>query len=304
MARRDSFVDTPRRRCPSSPPAPRRSSRWWRSRPSDVTVAGRQGGRQRGRGGHRVLRDRRRARPGSSATAARSPRSGPGGFFGDLALLDRAPRNASVIADTELELAKLGQREFDALLDAPRLLEEAARRPRAPPARTGRPTASSPLEPVTLFRAVVSFRRALCRSRTTSSSSSACSSRSARSPRASPRGSPSGTTTRAITREPFGNIPDPIYWAFYVTAAIMLFVCAWLVSQRVRNYERGAPDDRRTNKRNVHRRMKDFRAGVWMQTLLRDPAAGPHALVHLLRLPRGCSSPPSSSRSTTSSPTT
>ena len=54
----------------------------------------------------------------------------------------------------------------------------------------------------------------------------------------------------------------------------MLFVCAWLVSQRVKNYERGAPDDRRTNKRNFHQRMKDFRAGVWMQTLLRDPAAG------------------------------
>ena len=77
-----------------------------------------------------------------------------------------------------------------------------------------------------------------------------------------------------ITREPFGGIPNAVYWAFYVTAAVMLFVCAWLISQRVKNYERGAPDDRRTNRRNVHRRMKDFRAGVWMQTLLRDPAAG------------------------------
>ena len=65
-----------------------------------------------------------------------------------------------------------------------------------------------------------------------------------------------------------------MYWAFYATAAVMLFVCAWLVSQRVRNYERGAPDDRRTTKKNFHHRMRDFRAGVWMQTLLRDPAAG------------------------------
>jgi Fe-S oxidoreductase/nitrate reductase gamma subunit len=77
-----------------------------------------------------------------------------------------------------------------------------------------------------------------------------------------------------IAREPFGNIPDAMYWAFYVVAATMLFVCAWLVSQRVRNYERGKPDDRRTTKKNVHRRLRDFRAGVWMQTLLRDPAAG------------------------------
>ncbi|MET0421066.1 MAG: heterodisulfide reductase-related iron-sulfur binding cluster [Acidimicrobiia bacterium] len=77
-----------------------------------------------------------------------------------------------------------------------------------------------------------------------------------------------------IAREPFGDIPEPMYWAFYMVAATMLFVCAWLVSQRVRNYQRGKPDDRRTTKKNFHRRMLDFRSGVWMQTLMRDPAAG------------------------------
>ncbi len=44
-------------------------------------------------------------------------RLGPGQFFGDLALLDRAPRNATVTAATPMELVVLGQREFAALID-------------------------------------------------------------------------------------------------------------------------------------------------------------------------------------------
>ena len=77
-----------------------------------------------------------------------------------------------------------------------------------------------------------------------------------------------------VFREVFGAIPDALYWAFYITVPIMLFVVAYLVSLRVRNYERGQPDDRRTTKKNAHRRFADFRRGVWMQTLLRDPLAG------------------------------
>jgi Fe-S oxidoreductase/nitrate reductase gamma subunit len=84
-----------------------------------------------------------------------------------------------------------------------------------------------------------------------------------------------------VTRHDFQNVPDAMYWAFYITAAVMLFVCAWLVAQRVRNYQRGQPDDRRTTRHNLHRRLGDFRAGVWMQTLLRDPAAGlMHSLIY------------------------
>jgi CRP/FNR family cyclic AMP-dependent transcriptional regulator len=64
---------------------------------------------------------------------------GAGGFFGDLALLDRAPRNASVIAESDLEVAKLGQRAFDSLLDVPgfskKLLAGLARRLREQDAR-------------------------------------------------------------------------------------------------------------------------------------------------------------------------
>ena len=58
---------------------------------------------------------------------------GPGGFFGELALLDKAPRNATVTADTPMELVVLGQREFAGLIDdvpefAHKLLAGLARR--------------------------------------------------------------------------------------------------------------------------------------------------------------------------------
>jgi Fe-S oxidoreductase len=89
------------------------------------------------------------------------------------------------------------------------------------------------------------------------------------------------TDTSRVSRPVFFDIPDPVYWMFYATVAVMLFVCAWLVSLRVRNYLRGGPDDRRTTRHNAHRRLRDFRAGVWMRTLLRDPAAGVmHACIY------------------------
>jgi CRP/FNR family transcriptional regulator, cyclic AMP receptor protein len=58
---------------------------------------------------------------------------GPGNFFGDLALLDKAPRNATVKAETPMELVVLGQREFAGLIDdvpefAHKLLAGLARR--------------------------------------------------------------------------------------------------------------------------------------------------------------------------------
>lgn len=42
---------------------------------------------------------------------------GPGDYFGELALLDRGPRSATIVAETEIELAVIGQREFMAVLD-------------------------------------------------------------------------------------------------------------------------------------------------------------------------------------------
>jgi Fe-S oxidoreductase/nitrate reductase gamma subunit len=77
-----------------------------------------------------------------------------------------------------------------------------------------------------------------------------------------------------IERPVFINIPTALKIAFYAAVSTMLMICAWLASLRVRNYERGAPDNRSTTKKNAKKRFSDFRAGVWMQTLLRDPAAG------------------------------
>ncbi len=43
---------------------------------------------------------------------------GPGKYFGELALLDRRPRSATVVSDTEMDLLVLGQRQFNGLLES------------------------------------------------------------------------------------------------------------------------------------------------------------------------------------------
>src|SRR3954452_199187 len=42
---------------------------------------------------------------------------GAGQYFGELALLDRGPRSASVVAKTPMRVLVLGQREFSGVLD-------------------------------------------------------------------------------------------------------------------------------------------------------------------------------------------
>ena len=84
-----------------------------------------------------------------------------------------------------------------------------------------------------------------------------------------------------VQREVFGNIPGVWKLVFYTVLPVLTLYGAVLFSQRVRNWERGAPDNRRTTTKNAGRRLKDFRAGVYMQTLLRDPAAGiMHSLIY------------------------
>jgi Fe-S oxidoreductase/nitrate reductase gamma subunit len=84
-----------------------------------------------------------------------------------------------------------------------------------------------------------------------------------------------------VSRHVFDNIPDAWVLAFYTVLPVLLIWGAWNFSLRVRNWQRGAPDDRRTSAKNVGRRIKDFRAGVYMQTLLRDRGAGlMHSMIY------------------------
>jgi Fe-S oxidoreductase/nitrate reductase gamma subunit len=84
-----------------------------------------------------------------------------------------------------------------------------------------------------------------------------------------------------VSREVFGNIPSAWKAVFYTVIPVLVVYGAMVFSWRVRNWERGGPDDRSTTRRNVARRLGDFRAGVYMQTLLRDPAAGlMHSLIY------------------------
>ena len=43
---------------------------------------------------------------------------GPGDHFGELALLDRRPRSASVVSETDMDLLVLSQRQFNSLLES------------------------------------------------------------------------------------------------------------------------------------------------------------------------------------------
>ncbi|MBC8483888.1 MAG: 4Fe-4S dicluster domain-containing protein [Actinobacteria bacterium] len=84
-----------------------------------------------------------------------------------------------------------------------------------------------------------------------------------------------------ITREVFINVPGSLKLAFYTVIPMLIIYGAVLFSQRVQNWQRGTPDNRSTNTGNAKRRFGDFRSGVFMKTLLRDPAAGVmHALIY------------------------
>jgi len=84
-----------------------------------------------------------------------------------------------------------------------------------------------------------------------------------------------------ITRATFSGIPGPLQIAFYTVVPALLVWGAFAFADRVKNWERGGPDRRKTTPKNAKRRLADFRAGVYMRTLLRDSAAGlMHSMIY------------------------
>ena len=84
-----------------------------------------------------------------------------------------------------------------------------------------------------------------------------------------------------IHRKVFEGIPGALQIAFYTVIPMMLIWGSLRFADRIRNWERGAPDRRKTTRSNVKRRLANYRAGVYMRTLLRDSAAGlMHSMIY------------------------
>ena len=84
-----------------------------------------------------------------------------------------------------------------------------------------------------------------------------------------------------IHREVFEGIPGYLQIAFYTIIPALLVFGSLQFANRIRNWERGAPDRRKTTKKNFKQRLADYRAGVYMRTLLRDSAAGlMHSMIY------------------------
>jgi hypothetical protein len=84
----------------------------------------------------------------------------------------------------------------------------------------------------------------------------------------------------AVSRRVFVDIPSPVQVVFYTAIPLLFLWAAWQLSLRAKNWERGAPDRRVTDRLHFRRRAEGYRKGVYMQTLLRDSAAGVmHSLI-------------------------
>jgi Fe-S oxidoreductase/nitrate reductase gamma subunit len=82
-------------------------------------------------------------------------------------------------------------------------------------------------------------------------------------------------------REVFIGIPGSWKLLFYTVIPVLFVYGGYTFATRVKNWERGMPDRRASTAQTLPRRLKDYRAGVYMRTLLRDPAAGAmHSLIY------------------------
>src|SRR3954463_12195346 len=68
-----------------------------------------------------------------------------------------------------------------------------------------------------------------------------------------------------VQREVFVNIPGAWKLGFYTLLPVAILYGSVMFANRVKNWERGAPDARETNAKTAPKRFADFRAGVYMQ---------------------------------------
>jgi CRP/FNR family transcriptional regulator, cyclic AMP receptor protein len=139
MARRDAFIDH-LQQVPLFAACSRKDLQLVARRAEDVKVPAGKALISEGETGHEffVILD-------GTAQVTRQGRKiatlGAGDAFGELALLERAPRNSTIVAETDMELVVLGQREFAGLIDevpgfARKLLAGMAKRLRDADARS------------------------------------------------------------------------------------------------------------------------------------------------------------------------
>jgi CRP/FNR family cyclic AMP-dependent transcriptional regulator len=139
MARRDAFIDH-LQQVPLFAACSRKDLQLVARRAEDVRVVGGKSLISEGETGHEffviLVGTARVTRHGRKIASL-----GPGDAFGELALLEKAPRNSTIVAETDMELVVLGQREFAGLIDevpgfARKLLAGMAKRLREADARS------------------------------------------------------------------------------------------------------------------------------------------------------------------------
>jgi CRP-like cAMP-binding protein len=115
MARRDAFIDH-LQQVPLFAACSRKDLQLVARRSENVRVAGGKTIISEGETGHEffvILEGKARVTRRGRKVAT----LGPGDGFGELALLEKAPRNSTIVAETDMELVVLGQREFAGLID-------------------------------------------------------------------------------------------------------------------------------------------------------------------------------------------